>query len=70
MKTFEINALGMDSLSSSEMKKINGGGVLGGVGGLIGFLISAWVYMYEHQEELNDICQQAKEDWEADHGKN
>ena len=62
MKRFDVRALGFEEMSAQEMKKSNGGFWLW----LVTAAISTAVYVYENWNELEQACQDAKNDFDTD----
>jgi len=62
MKQFNVSALGMEELTTQEMKNSNGGFWWW----LVGVVVSTAIYCYENWNELQDACQDAKNDYAAD----
>lgn len=56
MKSFEINALGLEEMSEKDSERVNGG-IVGTILAIIGG-ISAFAYIYDNKDRI-------KEGWEA-----
>lgn len=59
MKTFEIKALGLEEMSIQEAKITNGGFWKE----VVEAVVAVAIYIYEHWEEMQQACDDARNDY-------